>query len=85
MSLSDFKDNPLLSQVHISLSRRMVQESIKDRTCSYCGYLAMYKSGLINHIRTHTGERPFQCPVCGKSFAQKGNLNSHMRQKHDSQ
>ncbi|NXI89114.1 ZN544 protein, partial [Rhipidura dahli] len=36
--------------------------------CPECGKSFRQKPNLITHRRIHTGERPFSCFLCGRSF-----------------
>ncbi|XP_014667676.1 PREDICTED: zinc finger protein 341-like [Priapulus caudatus] len=47
--------------------------------CTYCEKLFSKNFDLQQHIRSHTGEKPFQCIVCGRAFAQKSNVKKHMQ------
>ncbi|XP_037798652.1 myoneurin-like isoform X13 [Penaeus monodon] len=51
----------------------------KLHRCPYCSYASAMKTNLNNHVRTHTGEKPFFCPHCPLRFSQKGSLQTHIR------
>jgi len=36
--------------------------------CPQCGRMFNHRNSLVYHLRSHSGERPHQCEVCGKSF-----------------
>jgi len=49
----------------------------KNLACPECPYRTYHVSNLTNHIRTHTGEKPFSCQHCGESFRFSGVRNLH--------
>merc|ERR1712126_179385 len=73
------------------LERAMAQSAIKDLReqgssmggefkCGICQparVFAAYTS-LLDHLRTHTGDRPHACHLCDKRFARRNTLDRHM-------
>jgi len=49
--------------------------------CSYCGKGFNRPSSLKIHLNSHTGEKPFVCPVenCGRGFSVLSNMRRHAR------
>jgi len=50
--------------------------------CDVCKKNFESGSKLEDHYRRHTGERPFQCHVCGNKFRYKGDRTKHLKNLH---
>ncbi|XP_067297302.1 uncharacterized protein [Pseudorasbora parva] len=64
-------------------SRALLKPSSKtlqrNTECPDCGRVLSNASALENHMRLHTGERPYNCSQCGKAFPSVRGLNRHVK------
>ncbi|XP_063372076.1 zinc finger protein 250-like isoform X2 [Cydia amplana] len=78
-------DRHFLNRTRYLDHRRFQHEGAKrdkDKLCNICGRGFAANRTLVNHIRTHSGERPFPCEYCGAKFTQKHAMLSHVKYIH---
>lgn len=60
---------------------KMIHDTDSKRLeCQVCGFKTRTKAHLERHTRSHTGAKPFACPVCNKRFSQMYNMKAHLRE-----
>ncbi|KAJ6464838.1 hypothetical protein C8R45DRAFT_840071, partial [Mycena sanguinolenta] len=53
----------------------------RKHVCYTCGKSFMRPSSLRIHANTHTGAKPYECPLetCGRAFSVNSNMRRHFR------
>lgn len=61
-------------------SREELAEHTKEHglLCTHCGKLLDCASDYGKHMMKHTGDKPYKCDYCDKSFRRPANLKTHI-------
>ncbi len=75
-NLSSNVEDLLCAAVHVNAA------GMRYYQCQFCGKADRQKSHMRDHLRFHTGKKPFQCPYCQHHTSTKSNLKVHVYTQH---
>ena len=68
--------------VSTSSNVAICQKDVRIHQCPHCDYATPRSSNYKDHLRTHTGDKPFTCPHCGVRAGHISNLRRHVKRMH---
>uniref|UniRef100_A0A1B6CFV4 C2H2-type domain-containing protein n=1 Tax=Clastoptera arizonana TaxID=38151 RepID=A0A1B6CFV4_9HEMI len=72
--LNDVQSSTIVNEETVSTSKPKVAQP-----CKICGKVLSSASSYYVHMKQHSGNKPFHCPICEASFCRKPYLEVHMR------
>lgn len=67
-----------LNNYHFDAEEQSQPQKKKVHVCDYCEKQFDHFGHFKEHLRKHTGEKPFECPECHERFARNSTLKCHM-------
>ncbi|XP_037936695.1 zinc finger protein 415-like [Teleopsis dalmanni] len=64
----------------LRIHKQIHDESTRQLKCEQCSFKFRTNSHLRRHMVTHTGAKPYPCPVCTKHFSTSYGMKKHLKQ-----